>query len=120
VACGPLGAGFVPAERLQELRSLMHTRKQVSREETRHVHPNESAGKRKPMRLRHRSPWPKTMLVQCAWAAKRKKDRPIIRRPLTPVTSQITVLTLMLARFACDRLPSGAWRRLPSAARAGR
>jgi hypothetical protein len=75
VACGPLGAGFVPAERLQELRSLMHARKQVSREETRHVHPNESAGKRKPVRLRHGSPWPKTILVQCAWAAKRKKER---------------------------------------------
>jgi transposase len=35
---------------------------------------NESAGKRKPVRLRHGSPWLKTMLVQCAWAAKRKKD----------------------------------------------
>ena len=31
-------------------------------------------GKRKPVRLRHRSLWLKTMLVQCAWAAKRKKD----------------------------------------------
>jgi transposase len=31
-------------------------------------------GKRKPVRLRHGSPWLKTMLVQCAWAAKRKKD----------------------------------------------
>jgi transposase len=63
VACGPLRAGFVPAGSLQELRSLMHTRKQVSREETRHVQRNESAGKRKPVRLRHGSPWPKTMLV---------------------------------------------------------
>jgi len=35
---------------------------------------NESAGKRKPARLRKGSPWLKTMLVQCAWAAKRKKD----------------------------------------------
>jgi hypothetical protein len=60
---------------LQELRSLMHTRKQVSREETRHVQRNESASKRKPVRLRHGSPLPKTMLVQRAWAAKRKKDR---------------------------------------------
>ena len=34
---------------------------------------NESAGKRKPSRLRKGSPWLKTMLVQCAWAAKRKK-----------------------------------------------
>jgi hypothetical protein len=75
VACGPLRAGFVPAESLQELRSLMRTRKQVSREETRHVQRNESASKRKPVRLRHGSPLPKTMLVQCAWAAKRKEDR---------------------------------------------
>ena len=35
---------------------------------------NESAGKRKPVRLRHGSPWLKTMLVQCAWAAKRKRQ----------------------------------------------
>ena len=35
---------------------------------------NESAGKRKPSRLRKGAPWLKTMLVQCAWAAKRKKD----------------------------------------------
>jgi transposase len=35
---------------------------------------NESAGKRKPTRLRKGAPWLKTMLVQCAWAAKRKKD----------------------------------------------
>jgi transposase len=35
---------------------------------------NESAGKRKPSRLRRGAPWLKTMLVQCAWAAKRKKD----------------------------------------------
>ena len=35
---------------------------------------NESAGKRKPVRLRKGAPWLKTMLVQCAWAAKRKKD----------------------------------------------
>jgi transposase len=35
---------------------------------------NESAGKRKSTRLRKGSPWLKTMLVQCAWAAKRKKD----------------------------------------------
>src|SRR5882672_2067688 len=33
-----------------------------------------SAGKRKPARLRKGAPWLKTMLVQCAWAAKRKKD----------------------------------------------
>src|SRR5271165_3497478 len=32
---------------------------------------NESAGKRKPTRLRKGAPWLKTMLVQCAWAAKR-------------------------------------------------
>jgi transposase len=35
---------------------------------------NESAGRRKPVRLRKGAPWLKTMLVQCAWAAKRKKD----------------------------------------------
>jgi transposase len=35
---------------------------------------NESAGKRKPSRLRKGAPWLKTMLVQCAWAARRKKD----------------------------------------------
>ena len=35
---------------------------------------NESAGKRKRCRLRKGAPWLKTMLVQCAWAAKRKKD----------------------------------------------
>src|SRR3954465_1578103 len=34
---------------------------------------NESAGKRKPSHLRKGSPWLKTMLVQCAWAAIRKK-----------------------------------------------
>jgi transposase len=35
---------------------------------------NESAGKRKSSRLRKGSPWLKTVLVQCAWAATRKKD----------------------------------------------
>jgi transposase len=35
---------------------------------------NESAGKRKRSRLRKGAPWLKTMLVQCAWAAKRTKD----------------------------------------------
>src|SRR4030081_3343080 len=35
---------------------------------------NESAGQRKPVRPRQGGPWLKTMLVQCAWAAKRKKD----------------------------------------------
>jgi transposase len=34
---------------------------------------HESAGKRKRSRLRKGAPWLKTMLVQCAWAAKRKK-----------------------------------------------
>ena len=34
---------------------------------------NESAGKRKSTRLRKGAPWLKTMLVQCAWAAKRAK-----------------------------------------------
>jgi len=35
---------------------------------------NESAGKRRRSRLRKGAPWLKSMLVQCAWAAKRKKD----------------------------------------------
>ncbi len=35
---------------------------------------NESAGKRKGARLRKGTPWLKTMLVQCAWAAKRAKN----------------------------------------------
>lgn len=35
---------------------------------------NESAGKRRRSRLRKGAPWLKTMLIQCAWAAKRKKD----------------------------------------------
>ena len=35
---------------------------------------NESAGRRKSSRLRKGAPWLKTMLVQCAWAAKRTKD----------------------------------------------
>lgn len=34
---------------------------------------NESAGKRKSSRLRKGAPWLKTMLVQCAWAARRNK-----------------------------------------------
>jgi transposase len=35
---------------------------------------NESAGKRRRSRLRKGARWLKTMLVQCAWAAKRAKD----------------------------------------------
>ena len=35
---------------------------------------NESAGKRRRARLRKGAPWLKTMLVQCAWAAKRTRD----------------------------------------------
>jgi transposase len=35
---------------------------------------NESAGKRKSSRLRKGAPWLKVALVQCAWAATRKKD----------------------------------------------
>jgi transposase len=35
---------------------------------------NQSAGRRKSSRLRKGAPWLKTMLVQCAWAAKRKTD----------------------------------------------
>jgi transposase len=35
---------------------------------------NESAGKRRSSRLRKGSPWLKTLLVQCTWAAARKKN----------------------------------------------
>jgi transposase len=35
---------------------------------------DESAGKRRSTRLRKGAPWLKTLLVQCAWAAIRKKD----------------------------------------------
>ena len=35
---------------------------------------NESTDERKSSRLRKGAPWLKTMLVQCAWAASRKKD----------------------------------------------
>jgi transposase len=35
---------------------------------------DESAGKRRSTRLRKGAPWLKTVLVQCAWAAVRKKD----------------------------------------------
>jgi transposase len=35
---------------------------------------DESAGKRRSTRLRHGAPWLKTTLVQCAWAASRKRD----------------------------------------------
>jgi transposase len=35
---------------------------------------NESAGKRKSSRLRKGAPWLKTVLVQCAWSAVKKKD----------------------------------------------
>lgn len=35
---------------------------------------NESAGKRKSTRIRHGAPWLKETLVQCAWAASRKRN----------------------------------------------
>src|SRR5829696_8771256 len=35
---------------------------------------DESAGKRRSTRLRKGAPWLKTTLVQCAWAASRRKD----------------------------------------------
>src|SRR4051795_408951 len=35
---------------------------------------DESAGKRRSTRLRQGAPWLKTILVQCAWAASRKKQ----------------------------------------------
>src|SRR5256714_1500979 len=133
LACGLIQASFVPNEEVQELRALTRTRKQLVREQTRHVQRiektlaeanikltfraliellttvpgvsgvaapailseigpdmsrfptaghlvawaglcpghNESAGKSS--RLRKGAPWLKTMLVQCAWAAKRAK-----------------------------------------------
>jgi transposase len=37
VACGLIRASFVPEEKIQNLRSLMRARKQLSREQTRHV-----------------------------------------------------------------------------------
>ena len=37
LACGLIKASFVPEEEIQELRSLMRTRKQLVREQTRHV-----------------------------------------------------------------------------------
>jgi transposase len=37
MACGLINASFVPEEDLQELRSLMRSRKQLTREQTRHV-----------------------------------------------------------------------------------
>ncbi len=37
VACGLIKASFVPEQELQELRSLLRTRKQLTREQTRHV-----------------------------------------------------------------------------------
>ena len=35
---------------------------------------DESAGKRRSNRMRKGAPWLKTTLIQCAWAAARKKD----------------------------------------------
>jgi len=43
---------------------------------------NQSAGKVKSARLRKGAPWLKTMLVQCAWAAKRRKDSYYTNRPI--------------------------------------
>src|SRR5215213_7567272 len=40
---------------------------------------DESAGKRRSTRLRKGGPWLKTALVQCAWAASRKKDGYLLR-----------------------------------------
>ena len=42
---------------------------------------DESAGKRRSTRLRKGTPWLKTTLVQCAWAAARKRRGPGDRRP---------------------------------------
>src|SRR5271166_5208466 len=37
VACGLIKASFVPDQQFQELRSLLRTRKQLTREQTRHI-----------------------------------------------------------------------------------
>jgi transposase len=37
VSCGLIKASFVPEQEFQELRSLLRTRKQLTREQTRHV-----------------------------------------------------------------------------------
>jgi transposase len=44
---------------------------------------DESAGKRRSTKLRKGAPWLKTLLVQVAWAASRKK-RSYFRAPLHP------------------------------------
>jgi hypothetical protein len=104
VACGPPRAGFVPAESLQELRSLMHTRKQVSRGETRHVQCSvtRAPASASPCACATGRPGRRP----CSFSA---PGRPSARRTDTiapssdhppaadAVTSQITVLTLMLA-----------------------
>ena len=59
---------------------------------------NESAGKRKPTRLRKGAPWLKTMLVQCAWAAKRATTA--ITRPSSSVCRP----------DAARKKPSARWR----------
>jgi transposase len=41
---------------------------------------DESAGKHRSTRIRHGSPWLKTVLVQCGWAASRKKDSSFMAR----------------------------------------
>jgi transposase len=52
---------------------------------------NESAGKQKSSRLRKGAPWLKTMLIHCAWAAKRQKSSyymaQFYRSPLAPSQS---------------------------------
>jgi transposase len=50
MACGLIKASFVPEEPFQELRSLMRTRKQLSREQTRRGQHGFPGGKRYPAR----------------------------------------------------------------------
>jgi hypothetical protein len=102
VACGPLREGFVPVESPQELRSLMHTRKQVSREETgmcsvTRAPASASLCAAPRVALAEDHARPVRLGGQAQEGQIRSRPVPIIRRPLTPVTSQITVLTLMLA-----------------------
>ena len=52
---------------------------------------NQGAGKRKSSRLRKGAPWLKTMLVQCAWAAKRQNNSYYKAQfPPTPIGSSLS------------------------------
>jgi transposase len=75
---------------------------------------NESAGKRKSSRLRKGAPWLKTMLVQCAWSAAKKKHsytKPNStgyglaverRRPSAPWPPPCSQLSIICSRMASN------------------